>query len=161
MSFLDSIRSKRSREPDGDSPETALAEGDQSLVDRFARLGERDAVQELVKFNQAELAVIEDFERSHRARKSVLDKLYYLRQPEPLPDYDSLEPAAISSALEGAPVETVKAVRDYERKHQNRTTVNKEVLGTMSESRARMMAETAEANGLPIKDEPESGLGTP
>jgi hypothetical protein len=161
MSFLDTMRSRRSGAPDADSPETALAEGDQSLVDRFAKLGERDAVQELVKFNQAELTVIEDFEHSHRSRKSVLDKLHYLRQPEPLPNYDALEPAAITEALEGAPIDTVKAVRDYERKHQNRTAVKQEVLGTMSESRARMMAETAEANGLPIKEEPESGLGTP
>jgi hypothetical protein len=46
----------------------------------------------------------------------VLDKLRYMRGGEPLPGYDALTTEEIAKALAGAEAETVKAVRDYERK---------------------------------------------
>ena len=45
------------------------------------------------------------------------DKLRYMRGSDPLPGYDALSPDEIATALSGAEVETVKAVRDYERSH--------------------------------------------
>ena len=174
MNFLKTIRSNMGAgAPDAAAPETALTDGDQALVDRYAKLNERDAVAGLARLNQAELTAIEQFERSHREREPVLDKLRYLRQPEPLPDYDTLEPDAIAAALAGADAETIKAVRVYERKFQNRPTVNAELVRVIRGLRDRpatsadgapvAAAEQAPVvgNGLPIKVRPESGLGTP
>jgi hypothetical protein len=53
----------------------------------------------------------------------VLDKLRYMHTSEPLPGYDALSPEQIAEALAGADAETVKAVRDYERKFGDRPQV--------------------------------------
>jgi hypothetical protein len=50
------------------------------------------------------------------SRPEVLDMLRYMRGSEPLPGYDALSPEQVARALAGADAETVKAVRDYERK---------------------------------------------
>jgi hypothetical protein len=66
---------------------------------------------------------VEAYERSHKNRPEVLDKLRYLRTTEPLPGYDALTPAQIAEELAGADAETVKAVRDYERRFGRRPQV--------------------------------------
>ena len=53
----------------------------------------------------------------------MLEKLRYMRGSEPLPGYDTLTPEQIAEALAGADAETVRAVRDYERKFQHRQSV--------------------------------------
>jgi hypothetical protein len=53
----------------------------------------------------------------------VLSKLHYMHTREPLPGYDALSPEQIVEALAGADAETVRAVRDYERKFGNRRQV--------------------------------------
>jgi hypothetical protein len=176
MSFLKSIRSNtRTGDPDATSPDPGVTDGNQDLTDRYAKLNERDAIAELARLNQADLSVIARFERSHRDRPPVLDKLRYLRQPEPLPGYDALEPNAIPEALAGADAGTVKAVREYERKHQNRTSVNVAIARALKSLRDEPGAGADGAptpplagsqppvagNGLPVKTPPESGLGTP
>jgi hypothetical protein len=56
----------------------------------------------------------------------VLEKLRYMHPSEPLPGYDALSPEQIAEALADADAETVKAVRDYERKFGKRQQVMKE-----------------------------------
>ena len=51
-----------------------------------------------VEFSQVELAAIETYERSHRNRPEVLDKLRYMRGSEPLPGYDALSPEQITDS---------------------------------------------------------------
>jgi hypothetical protein len=53
----------------------------------------------------------------------VIDRLRYMHTREPLPGYDALSPEQIVEALAGADAETVKAVRDYERKFGARPQV--------------------------------------
>ena len=77
---------------------------------------------------------MEAYERAHKGRPSVLAKLRYLRQDEPLPGYDDLESKEVAKALEGADSETIKAVRDYERKFQRRHEVLKETARILPES---------------------------
>lgn len=150
MNFLDAFRNRRNGgAPAGDSPETSSA--DQPLTDRYEGLNERDAVAELGGLNQIELTVIDDFERSHSEREPVLNKLRYLRQPEPLPDYDALEPDAIAEALAGADSDTIKAVREYERKLQNRPAVNREVLSALHRLRDHDEQPLVVGNGLPVR----------
>jgi hypothetical protein len=172
MNFLRTIRSSM-RAGAGNPPETTSTGANESLTDRYAGLNERRAVAELAGFNQVELIAIEAFERSHRDREPVLSKLRYLRQPEPLPDYDALEPDAIVEALSSADTDTIKAVREYERKLQNRPAVLRAITEALHRLRDRESAAPGAplaidyeqppvvGNGLPIKVRPESGLGTP
>ena len=173
MSFLKTIRSSmRGGGTDEDAPpQTESEAADQAVTDRFAKLNERDAVAQLHQLKQVELAAVEDYERANRAREPVLNKLRYLRANEPLPDYDTLEPPAIAEALDAADGRTIKSVREYERKMQNRADVNKSVIDALHRSHDRQAAAAPAGaapeqppvvgNGLPVRTQPESGLGTP
>ena len=92
MNLFTKFRNGSQREL-GDSDAPALSASDADLTERYERLNERDAVTELGQLCQADLGAIETFERSHGDRSAVLNKLRYLRQPEPLPGYDQLERA--------------------------------------------------------------------
>jgi hypothetical protein len=117
---------------------------------RFDRLNEREAVIELTQLDQAGLGAVETFERSHRARPAVLNKLRYLRQPEPLPGYDRLEPDGIAEALGEADMPTIKLVREYERKMQGRPSVLKAVSLALHQGAERQTAEPAPAQESPV-----------
>jgi hypothetical protein len=142
MNLFTKFRNGSQREL-GDSDASALSASDADLTERYERLNERDAVTELGQLCQSDLGAIETFERSHRDRSAVLNKLRYLRQPEPLPGYDQLEPAAIAVALADADTPTVKLVREYERKMQGRPSVLKAVSLSLHQSAERQVATPA------------------
>jgi hypothetical protein len=73
----------------------------------------------------------------------VLDKLRYIRGSEPMPGYDALTTEQIADALADADAETVKAVRDYERKFQHRQSVLNEAARVLPASRASAGEERA------------------
>ena len=128
MNILKAFRNgNRAGDSGGESPDASHTDAGQQLTDRYEHLREREAVAQLGQLNQAELTAIEAFERTHRDRPAVMNKLRYLRQPEPLTGYDALEPDAIAHALSGADKTTVQAVREYERKLQGRPGVLKEI----------------------------------
>ena len=163
MNLFNAFRNRRhSESQDPDAP--VLSEADATLTGDYDRLGERDAVAGLSGRNQQELGAIETFERSHRGRSAVLNKLRYLQQPEPLPGYDALDADAIVAALATADVDTVKAVREYERKLLNRPSVMAAVAGSVRDRRdaaaptdGRPATEQplVEGNGLPPRPKPE------
>jgi hypothetical protein len=95
---------------------------DQLPIRDYDRL-DPNRVTEQHRLSQSELACIEDYERSHRARQEVLDKLRYLRGSEPLRDYDALDATQIAAALTHADVETLSLVREYELKFRRRDGV--------------------------------------
>jgi hypothetical protein len=95
-------------------------------IARFDDLKGKDLTDKFRELSQAQLAQLDEHERSHGKRPDVLSKLRYLRMSEPLPGYDDLAPADIASALEGADAETVKKVRDYERRFRHRQEVLRE-----------------------------------
>jgi hypothetical protein len=111
----------------GDSRESSASDSSSALTVRYDGLDEREAVAELARLNQVDLTAIETFERSHRKRPAVINKLRYLRQTEPLPGYDALESSEVAEALTGADSRTLKAVREYERKLQRRSTALEEI----------------------------------
>ena len=78
--------------------------------------------------SQVELEAVDGYERSHKDREPVLDKLRYMRGREPLPGYDALDVEEILGALEKADLATIKRVRAYERKFANRPAVLEEVV---------------------------------
>ena len=89
----------------------------------YDRLGDKQIGARLSQLSQVELAALETYERAHANRPVVLDKLRYMRGSEPLPGYDALTTEQIAEALADADTETVKAVRDYERKFGHRQSV--------------------------------------
>jgi hypothetical protein len=109
----------------------------------YDRLDDRQVNAALSDHSQAELADVEDYERSHQNRESVLGKLRYMRGDEPFPGYDDLDIGAIVKALQDADIATVKRVRGYERKFGNRPDVLEEVARVHAERRAAQPATPA------------------
>ena len=101
----------------------------------YDRLGDKEISDQLSELSQVELAAVETYERAHADRPVVLAKLRYMRGNEPLPDYDALTTEQIATALAGAEAETVRAVRDYERKFQHRQSVLSEAARVLPSSR--------------------------
>jgi hypothetical protein len=73
----------------------------------------------------------------------VLSKLRYMRSSEPLPGYDAMTPEQIAEALAGGDGETIRAVRDYERKFQHRQSVLNEAARKLPTSQASAREERA------------------
>jgi len=106
----------------------ASAGGDALPFAGYNRLDDRQVIKGLCDHSQVELEAVEGYERSHKDRKPVLDKLRYMRGREPLPGYDALSVEEIVAALEEADLATIKKVRGYERKFANRSQVLEEVV---------------------------------
>jgi hypothetical protein len=128
MKILDRLRN---RSPRGEAADPGTAEAaaanEQSLpIPGYDRLNSKQVTDQLSQLSQVELATVERYERDHANRPAVLDKLRYMRGSEPLPGYDALSAEEIATALSGADAETVKAVRDYERKFAHRQQVMEE-----------------------------------
>ena len=66
----------------------------------------------------------------------MLQRLRYLRGPEPLEGYDALEEDDVPAALQGADVKTLDGVRDYERKLRRRSSCWKRSPGARREWRS-------------------------
>jgi hypothetical protein len=137
MKLLDALRNRRSPGPGRDiEAATRSRDEDELPISGYDGLKDKQIADELSQLSQAELATIETYERAHGGRSVVLDKLRYLRGSEPLRDYDALTSEQIAKALAGADAETVKAVRDYERRHQRRQSVLDEAARVLPTSEA-------------------------
>jgi hypothetical protein len=103
----------------------------------FDRLDTTEVISTLSDHSQAELTAVETYERANQNRKPVLDKLRFMRQPEPLSGYDALTPEEVVAALGDADLITLKKVRGYERKFANRPQVSESVVHALHERRAK------------------------
>jgi predicted ArsR family transcriptional regulator len=127
MKILDRLRNRAPRRAgDAGSAEAASANEHSLPISGYDRLDNKQVTEQLSRLSQVELATVETYERAHAGRPAVLDKLRYMRGSEPVPGYDALSPEQIATALAGADAETVKAVRDYERKFAHRRQVMEE-----------------------------------
>jgi hypothetical protein len=95
MTILSAIRDRLSRSspsaPDlAWNASTAAGDGDALPFAGYDRLDDRQVIEGLCDHSQIELEAVESYERSHKDRKPVLDKLRYMRGREPLPGYDAL-----------------------------------------------------------------------
>jgi hypothetical protein len=124
MKILEALRKRSSRGSERDSPgATSSPEEHRLPIPGYDQLGDKQVSDQLAQLSQVELAEVEAYERAHGSRPVVLEKLRYMRSSEPLSGYDVLTTEQIAAALAGADAETVKAVRDYERKFQRRQSV--------------------------------------
>jgi hypothetical protein len=155
MSIIDRLRSSPPAEPSEDP----TAPGNGALpIPRYDRLDAKEVAGELSKLTQVELETVEAHERAHKNRPIVLDKLRYLSTVEPLPGYDTLEPDQVIEAVQGADGQTLRAVRDYERKFRRRQSVSTAIAAMLptsqlSESERQAQAEKDER----VASRPEPG----
>jgi hypothetical protein len=118
MSILTGLRDRVSaRGSSADGPEAAVSDSG------YDRLGTRQVVEGLHNRSQVDLEAVEAYERSHLNRPPVLDKLRYMRGPEPFPGYDALDMDAVLAAIQDVDLATIKKVRSYERKFANRAAI--------------------------------------
>jgi hypothetical protein len=110
-----------------DDAETTRSDDSRLPIPGYDRLSNKDLIAGLSKHSQAELAAIETYERCHKERLAVFDKLRYLRGQEPLPGYDAASVEEILAGLEGVDMGTLQRTRVYERKFQRRPDVLKEI----------------------------------
>jgi hypothetical protein len=142
MKMLDSIRDRRSE--NGHAAGAATADGPREAdlsIPGYAQLDSKQVTSQLSHQTQVELETIEEYERSHEDRTVVLNKLRYLRGTEPLPGYDGLAVEEISAALAGADEDTIRLVREYERKFQRRSAVLDDLSGRGQERRSAIAAD--------------------
>lgn len=124
MKMLDALRRRRTHASDHEVESTESSPDESAVpIPGYDRLSDKEVGERLSDLSQAELDTVESYERAHENRPAVLNKLRYMHDTEPLPDYDALTPEQIAEALADADAETVKAVRDYERKFQRRQSV--------------------------------------
>jgi hypothetical protein len=138
MKLLDRLRNHPPREHAGDpgSAEGSSPDEGQLSITGYDKLDPKQLRPQLSLLSQAELAVIESYELAHQARPVVLNRLDWLRESEPISGYDDLTSAEIVQGLAEADTGTVKAVREYERRHQNRHEVRAEVARALPTSQA-------------------------
>jgi hypothetical protein len=136
MRILNRLRTRTPQPRDAATPDTSSEDGRQAPIPGYDRLDVKQLGVRLTDLSQVELAEVESYERSHQERPAVLDKLRYLRGSEPLPGYDALDSDEVVKKLAGADAQTVKAVRDYERKFQHRQSVLAETARVLPTSQA-------------------------
>lgn len=148
MSILTTVRDRYFPRASSDSQSSNAkqgAGGEASVpFDGYDRLDSREVMDGLSKHSQIDLETIESYERAHKDRDPVLDKLRYMRGREPLDGYDALSAEQVVTALEEADMPTIKGVRSYERKFANRGTVMDEVVRVHHQ---RLAAQKDEASG--------------
>jgi hypothetical protein len=137
MTILNSLQKRFSGgDTQVDDAETTRSDDGQLPIPGYDRIGDKDLIAELSKHSQVELTAIETYEKSHKERVPVFDKLRYLRGQEPLQGYDTLSVQEILAELEGADSEMLQTTRVYERKFQKRPDVLDEVATALREHRA-------------------------
>src|SRR5687768_5678699 len=85
----------------------ASAAGDALPFAGYDRLADREVIEGLCDHSQVDLEAVETYERSHKDRKPVFDKLRWMRGREPLPGYDALGVEEIVATLEEADLATI------------------------------------------------------
>ena len=137
MGLLDRFRTGHSDESAGGAEDVQEGSASDLAIEDYDRLEPRAVSDKLSGLSQVELGEVEDYERAHKERPAILNKLRFMRSNEPFEGYDAMEPAEIKERLAKSDSQGVKAVRDYERKFQGRREILEEtarVLPQASES---------------------------
>jgi hypothetical protein len=139
------------REAGGPGSTEASSTGEQRLpIAGYDQLDGKQLTVQLSRLSPLELAAVEAHERSHRGRPVVLNRLGWLRGNEPLPGYDALDCDEVVRVLGDADAVTVKAVRSYERHHQNRPEVLAEAARVLPTARASTGLDCAREEGAAL-----------
>ena len=124
MKMLEALRKRRSHASRRETQAATRSTDEHPVpISGYDQLEDKEVGERLSQLSQVELVTVEAYERAHENRPAVLDKLRYMRGREPMPGYDALTTEQIAEALANADAETVRAVRDYERKFRHRQSV--------------------------------------
>jgi hypothetical protein len=143
VKILEALRKRRSGGSEGGKTAASSAGEHRLPISDYGQLDSKEVGDRLSQLSQVELATVETYERAHGNRPAVLEKLRYMQGTEPLPGYDALTTEQIAEALAGADAETVRAVRDYERKFAHRQSVLQEAARVLPTARASAREERA------------------
>jgi len=122
MSLREHLPHRHHDEPAAPPPAAAAGSGDEPFPG-YDRMSVHDLNEEFHHHTQAQLDECEEYERSHQNRKAVLNKLRYMHTRQPWQGYDEMAPEEIVARLENADDPTLKRVRDYEHKFENRPEI--------------------------------------
>jgi len=86
-------------------------------------LNATELVQRLGGLSQEQLAAVAAYERAHDARSTVLERVEALTEDQPWAGYDDQDVEQVRAALRDADEATVRRVREYERRHKDRSGV--------------------------------------
>jgi hypothetical protein len=143
MKMLEALRKRRSRAASEIQPTASSPDESTVPISGYDQLSDKEVGARLAQLSQVELATVETYERAHGKRPAVLHKLHYMQGTEPLLGYDALTAEQIADALADANAETVRAIRDYERKFQHRHSVLGEAARVLPNSPASAREERA------------------
>ena len=119
----DNVRSPRDHELSSRSGEEGTGADDELPIAGYDDLNAGAIVSRLGGLGQQQLAVLAEYERGHRGRRSVLSRIEALQADEPWAGYDDLTAGEVVSRLSEADGPTAGAVRTYEGVHQRRVDV--------------------------------------
>ena len=141
----------------GHHPEGPPPNDPQDLpVPGYNRFSEGELIhKELHHHTQAELERIEEYERAHENRVSILHKIHYLRGHQPWDGYDEMASDEIAARLDSEDAETLKHVRDYEHKFRNRPIVVDRAMELLHERHAAEHGHDAAAPYVPGTPSPD------
>jgi ferritin-like metal-binding protein YciE len=89
----------------------------------YDRLNAGQVAARLSDLTQAQLRAVATYERAHRHRRTVLERISALEAAEPVDGYDELSEVAAIARLREADEATVARIRDYESRHRRRVAV--------------------------------------
>jgi hypothetical protein len=116
-------RDESAPKPAPSKPPRAAKARNEPPLPRYDSLTAADVVARLRTLSQNELARVERYERGGDGRQTILKRVAALREKEPWRGYDTATVKDVKEKLARAKTERVTAVRDYERRHRNRTGV--------------------------------------
>jgi ferritin-like metal-binding protein YciE len=92
-------------------------------IARYDALTAEEITSKLAELSQVDLATIDSYERKHRNRSTVTNRIDGLRGQEPWSGYDEQTVEEIGTVLDQGDGQRAKDVIAYERAHKNRTGV--------------------------------------
>jgi ferritin-like metal-binding protein YciE len=107
---------------EGEARGAVASEEDLPISDYDSR-NASEIVDRLSSLSQVELGKVDAYERRHENRTTVLQRIDSLRGDEPWPGYDDMSVDEVTSALSDAHSDKRDEVREYERRHKNRSGV--------------------------------------
>jgi ferritin-like metal-binding protein YciE len=101
----------------------AVASASDLAIPNYDSLSADEVQDKLSDLSQVDLAKVAAYERKNQNRTTITSRIDSLQADEPWPGYDELSVEEVRSVLSEGDQTRVKAVRDYERRHKNRTGV--------------------------------------
>ena len=101
----------------------AIASEKDLAIANYDSLNADEVVGRLGELSQIDLAKVDAYERKNQNRSTVLSRIDSLRKDEPWPGYDELSVDEVKKTLARADAKQSREVREYERRHKERSGV--------------------------------------